>query len=368
MDYKYNVRTKNLESETIDCLRFPLMVGVLFIHNYSSIEFLGLENSVSSLPIYNVFSQLFSQVLGRVAVPLFFFISGFLFFKCKDFTISVYASKLKRRVRTLLIPYLFWNVSFLFFYYLLARVSFFSNYIIGNEYNIKYILTSLWGIVDEDGTASYPIAYQFWFIRDLMVVVLISPLLYITIRKIGILLILIEGILWYSGYSIPVIGIYGLSTSSLFFFSIGAWFSINHKDFLPLFREVQFLLFVFYPLIVFWDLYTKSTDFNFIIHKTGILVGIAFCFCLISRLIENKMIYSSVFLSTFSFFLYAVHDPWLLSQVRKVMFKVVELRTDLILTVSYFLSVIITVFLALILYCFLKKYMYSFLLIITGRY
>lgn len=43
-----------------------------------------------------------------MAVPLFF-ISGYLFFFRTAFSVDVYKKKLKSRIKTLLIPYLFWN-------------------------------------------------------------------------------------------------------------------------------------------------------------------------------------------------------------------------------------------------------------------
>ncbi len=63
-----------LLSRVIDFLRFPLIVGVIFIHNYSSTMIVqGVElGSTANMPVYYIVSELFSQVLGRVAVPLFF--------------------------------------------------------------------------------------------------------------------------------------------------------------------------------------------------------------------------------------------------------------------------------------------------------
>jgi fucose 4-O-acetylase-like acetyltransferase len=101
-----------LQSQVIDFIRFPLIVGVLFIHNRNSNlvldgQIIGTDNY---LPIFHYCSSFFSQVFGRISVPLFFFMSGFLFFLNVDkFNGYSYAKKLKSRAKTLLIPYLFWN-------------------------------------------------------------------------------------------------------------------------------------------------------------------------------------------------------------------------------------------------------------------
>jgi fucose 4-O-acetylase-like acetyltransferase len=106
-----DTKSDTIQSQVIDLLRFPLIIGVVFIHNASpTFFFQGVElGSSSSLPIYSVCSQLFSQILGSVAVPLFFLISGFLFFLNVDFNKQIYVKKLCARAKTLLIPYLFWN-------------------------------------------------------------------------------------------------------------------------------------------------------------------------------------------------------------------------------------------------------------------
>ena len=74
--------SQEIQSKSIDFLRFPLIIGVIFIHNYSStVVVQGVElGNDSFLPMYHVASELFSKVIGSVAVPLFFLFSGFLFF------------------------------------------------------------------------------------------------------------------------------------------------------------------------------------------------------------------------------------------------------------------------------------------------
>lgn len=69
--------------KVFDWLRFPLIVGVVFIHSfgtpfdYDALDFLNL----SGIDRYNLFRVSISKVLTHVCVPTFYFISGFLFFK-----------------------------------------------------------------------------------------------------------------------------------------------------------------------------------------------------------------------------------------------------------------------------------------------
>ena len=106
---------EELQSKSIDFLRFPLIVGVVLIHaHFSNVIMNGVNVNILheySCPIYDTTSYFFSELIGRIAVPLFFFISGFLFFyRSKEFSLSVYRHKLKNRGRSILLPYLFWNL------------------------------------------------------------------------------------------------------------------------------------------------------------------------------------------------------------------------------------------------------------------
>lgn len=100
---------ENLQSQTISFLRFPLIVGVVLIYSYfSEVVINGVDLMKNGIfPIYSTVSFLFSQIISRIAVPLFF-ISGFLFFfKINLFTREIYMQKLKKKVQTILIPYIF---------------------------------------------------------------------------------------------------------------------------------------------------------------------------------------------------------------------------------------------------------------------
>lgn len=94
---------KNLQSKVIDVLRFPMIVGVVLWHSFFE-GIMGLDIPDSGIPIYHTTSFFISRILASVAVPLFFFISGYLFFFRTTFSVDVYKKKLKSRIKTLLIP------------------------------------------------------------------------------------------------------------------------------------------------------------------------------------------------------------------------------------------------------------------------
>lgn len=85
---------KKLLSETIGVLRFPLMVCVVLIHTI-------LPNQKEYL-LVDIFDSYFVESFVRIAVPLFFFISGYLFFLGTErFSLEEYREKLKNGSRQL---------------------------------------------------------------------------------------------------------------------------------------------------------------------------------------------------------------------------------------------------------------------------
>ena len=94
-----------IDSRIISFLRFPMIVGIVLIHSGVDID------GISSYPLYEyVVTRGIIGTITRVCVPLFFLISGYLFFcNIKRFDRLAYVTKLKKRGRSLLEPYLFYN-------------------------------------------------------------------------------------------------------------------------------------------------------------------------------------------------------------------------------------------------------------------
>ena len=80
----------------------------------------------------------------------------------------------------------------------------------------------------EPGGMPMPINYPLWFIRDLMVLVVFSPLVYAMVRYLRQYALALLGFLWliYDGVSSP-----GLSPTAWFFFSLGAFYSVHRRNF-----------------------------------------------------------------------------------------------------------------------------------------
>lgn len=189
---------------TLDIVKLFLLLGVVSIH--SNI----LTPNVTSLPSFGSnFVSFLSSSLTSICVPTFFIISGFLFFlNQNEFSLKTYSDKLYRRFYTLFIPYILWNLISLILQIIKIKYLDFPNPGLYQNGSIQWIkvIEGFYNYVD-----GYPFAFAFWFIRNLMIFILFSPIAYfIGCKKLWIGLIfificcLLNTTLW--GFCFYVIG------------------------------------------------------------------------------------------------------------------------------------------------------------------
>lgn len=345
-----------LESKVIAFLRFPLIVGVIFIHSYSSVVNVstgGIGVLSKNTPYLR---ELISQVFSRISVPALFFISGFLFFNnVSQFDFKLYLNKLKSRLRTLVVPMIFWNLLIILLYYFVQSLPRMAKLFSGNSKLIKDFSTfdffnQLFGL------NTTPISYQFWFVRDLFIFCLFSPLLYFLLKKIKFSIFLI-GIIWYFQI-IP-------NFTGIFFFTFGCYFSIYDVDFLSFFKKFDKIGYILYAILATLDLLTKGMNYNWYIHSLGILFGVISILNLSAYLLKKQIFKENVFLSEASFFIFAMHEP-LLTFLRKGFFILLKPKVEVTILGIYFASTFIVIVIGLFSFYTLKRLFPKFTKIITG--
>ena len=285
----------DLLSKTISFLRFPLTVGVVFIHfNIVNDGFTinGIKCGLNNPDWYYYTINFFSEVLPRLCVPLFFLISGFLFYYRKNFNYNVYKQKLRTRTMTLLIPYFLWNIIAILITSS-KKLPFISS-IFPNESNMNIILSPerifktffayspnegiFVNPIIEDATTNVslvplPINTPMWYVRELIVMVIITPIIYWLIKRSGLLFITFLGVVWYLLKPLHLDESYlGPFSCAAFFFSCGAYFSINRMNFVDYMRKFKYMP-ILYLLLAIVDTLTKNAGYNTFIHNAGILAG-----------------------------------------------------------------------------------------------
>ena len=291
---------QTIDSRIISFLRFPMIVGIVLIHS-------GLEvKDLVSSPIYDyLVVKGIVGTLTRVCVPLFFLISGYLFFcNTKRFDKQVYVAKLKKRGRSLLEPYLFYNALAICVFAMMGLVK--PDLQSGVVPPLAQWSPALVASLFWDYGNNQPMVPQFWFIRNLMLIVLLTPVLYWLIRKTKAVVVLVLGALW--GGQIWEFGIPG--TMALFFFSLGAYFALNQMS-LYLVASKLHAIGYFYPLLAIIDIVTKGETYNIYLHNIGIIVGILFVINLLGRqLVNHPSSQPNRFLLASTFFIFAMHSPY----------------------------------------------------------
>lgn len=360
-----NSELEKLQLQLISFLRFPLIVAVVLIHsNPEDVVFNGQFVVTNyNLSVYETVRYFISEILARLAVPAFFFISGFLFFRKTDcFNLSTYVQKLKKRGRSLLLPYLFWNLVVVLLFYLAQ--TFLEGLLSGNNLSVADYTWNNWLQAFWVGNSGkhMPINYPLWFIRDLIVVVIFSPIIYWGIKRLQPLFILLLGVLWFFNFGIDVTG---FSTGSFFFFSYGAYWGINKINFVGNYnRFFPYSLWV-YIILAVCNLFFRNYDWCIYIHKVGILVGLSMLISLAAYCLKKHICKVNTNLANSSFFIYAYHGMPL-ALVIKLLVKVICPQTNMSLILLYFICPIITIVLGLGIYKVLIKYLPKFTALVTG--
>lgn len=192
---------------------FVLSILVLFIHANN------LECFSDNVKFANAIETFVGGRIGDTIVPLFFIISGFLFYR----NIDVFGKPLERicrkwetRLRSLIGPFFFWNLVGTIFYMLVPRIP-----IVGNMISAGAVSINLQNLVK--GIFHYEYYFPLWYLFYLIILVFLAPIFSFLLKRknISILLLVLTGIGYILDIKLPV-----LSCSSVFFYYSGAYFAV----------------------------------------------------------------------------------------------------------------------------------------------
>ena len=349
----------SLLSRTISFLRFPMIFFILYLHVVLRGWIDGHMVPGSVFFGYESVRFFFVESVSRIFVPCFFFISGFLFFYYSDFSGRVYIEKMKRRFRSLLVPYLFWNFFVIALYFL--GQSLISSMVseetkLVADFAWKDWLMCFWNISD-----GAPINLPLWFLRDLIGLSILSPLIYWVVRHSRIFAVVFIGVLWFL-WGTPTHYLVGL-----FFFTGGAWLGIckiNPIERLLPYRRIFLLLYLcVMPVGVLMLLNDVSAGIY--LQKIGILLGLCTVFSWSARWLQNRRFEMPV-LEKSSFFVYAYHGLPLLFLSKLVAFYLHPDASWKLIALFLVLPVVVSV-IGVIAYVLINRYFPRFSYWISGR-
>ena len=314
---------------------FISMFLLVFVHGYNLTERYMQPWTMPGDPFgFTTFIEYFlANGIFRFRIPMLFIISGFLF-ALHD--ARPYGQRTKKRLRTLLLPYLIWSAAgFAFTYFLelfpyTREIVSTSNIVRIDDHRALlhdyqwYEMLGRWILI--------PVPYQLWFIRVLLIYNIAYPAIRwcVTHRIAKWIFFCVATLMW-----LGTMGFVLFEGEGLLFFSLGVWmqkadFNIDdYKRWLnPLWWGIAFILLAALKTII---AFLGSPFFGetmpmilIILHKMVILSGLISawygCNGLVAWCMQRKWF---VWLTAFSFIIYAVHAP-LIAYTIEALFEVIS--------------------------------------------
>jgi len=330
-------------SQTINFARISLIVGLVFLHyesfpNARISPFRGLDPTQNQIATY---IQSFVLFFFFSVVPLLSMISGWLFFSFRDDAAAGLRSRIRRRFSSLYLPLVFWNALFLAVLLLLFQADP-ANKLLA-EMNIDFrsagplqYLNAVFGVTQ------HPVGFQFWFVRDLFVTVLVSPLLWLMLTRAPLLGAVFLGAAWIVGHDLWIF----FRTDVVFFFYLGGWIRLRGLPVEIGTRATWVFLGVYIAMCAVRTLAPYAIDgdpFILQVMTRGMrLAGVLACWGLFQRIAPTPIGGLVARFGGLAFFLHAAHFP-LIAEVKLVLWSLLPAVTQPWMLVHYVVSVLITV-------------------------
>lgn len=295
---------------------FFSMVFLIYVHGYNLNNRYLLPFSIVEEPLtFTTYTQyLIANGLLRFRIPILFMISAYLYALGDS---KPQGERLKKRLRTLLIPYLFWSAFGLLVTYIWQQFPVTAAAVQAAQIdqlgdNRPYTEIGWGGLVVRWLVA--PIAFQLWFIRNLLVYNAAYALLLKAVSRIPKLWFGITIFIWLINFALPLV-----DSEGLLFFTLGIYIQKNGfniekpPDWLRprIWLPVFIVSAVVKSLLAFqfgWGL--KAFIILSLLHKVCVFAGLVTVWYGCDRLVRGAMRRSwFVWLTAFSFIIYAMHVP-----------------------------------------------------------
>lgn len=334
-------------SRVIEVARVVLVVGLVFLHydafpNATLSPFRGFNPSEHAFATFVNSAVLF---FFFSAVPLLSAISGWLFFGFAERPMEAMARRMRGRALSLYAPLVAWNAMFL-----AAALALYATGKGGHllaQLNIDFAAAGAMDYANAVfGLTGHPVAFQFWFVRDLFLTVLVSPVLWLALRRAPLLGAAVLGAVWLGG------GTFGIffRTDVLCFFYLGGLLRLKGWMPMPGPRATLALLAAYVALVSLRALAPLGVD-QAVPEERALLdlatramrpLGVLACWGLCLRLAASSLGEALARYGNFAFFLHASHFP-LIAAVKLALWWMVPAETGAWMLAHYAASVVVTV-------------------------
>ena len=375
---------QSLRQSVLDLLRFPLAVIVVIAHTFSldDVAASGIIYHVSDYQLFQGTCIFVDAFLRGISVPIYFFISGYVFFVGVKFCSTVYWKKIKNRFKSLFIPYIIWNTIAIFLI-IFKQLPIFESFLTNSNSTLNLtpftIFECFWkyngninpntfvdGVPQMLSGSYFPVNAALWYLRDLMIIILTAPVIYWFVKRLRVYAV-------YSSLSIYFASIiFGWPNSMIlggyFYFTWGAYMSIFSIDLMVVFKKwfkLSIVLYLFNSVmyIVLLDIAPEVIGWLKTINAVFALLA---CFNIAAWLLQNTTLKVSPFLASSSFFIYVSHCV-VYERLRKILFILLKPDSGIEIQFIFILTVVLTVLSLLLIFYLLKRCCPPVLKVIAGR-
>lgn len=195
---------------------FFFSILVIWAHSYNGELFLG--KTVQGKAVLEI-ERFFGEVVGQIAVPGFFLLSAYLFYR--NFCWNKLSVKWSSRVRSVLFPYFLWNGLYYLGYLVGSRLPLISRAI--GKGKIPFTAAGLL-----DALLNYRYLHTFWYMQQLILLILLAPWLYLLLKQLwsGLAFLVVVFMLnWIARDAVP-----WLNEDALFYYSTGAFLALHGRQ------------------------------------------------------------------------------------------------------------------------------------------
>ena len=316
-------------------------LGIVLFHSCPSKEF--EINTTGFNKLLAEFYPIFIDRMGHVCLTFFFFVSSFLLYY-NTTTFHDALNKIKRRIKTLLVPYLAWSFIVAFIKIILHKIDVFDFLKNPFEYIFfKPVIGALWYIL---ALLSFLLLYPIFVLtrknKIISSFVFLTPMLYLMIKKFFSIpdLFVLEGCTWYSKmiFYMPV-------------YLLGGYIGLNFPVIIDTdYNDKKYIYIGCSLILISFLLFSICFDRSFyVLFSVIFLVGI--WLLLDADIFARKL---PLYFNS-AFFIYVLHQPLLIPLIHAVLKGTIPIGvTNAIITI---IVEIITLFFVVMASYFVREFL-----------
>lgn len=286
-------------------MRILLISGIVFVHvpfDPQTSPFLGANGFVDWIRVF------LGDSLFRVGVPCLSAISGYLMFR-RGLDAFDYGKTIRCKARTVLLPFVIWSLSFLALVVLVQMGGIGFGYLPETiNASPRELATLAFAIED------LPVNVPLYFLRDLLLCILLAPVLGILIKRYPLTVLAI----FFAYAVLPVPSGIFLKKSILFGFSCGIYASLHHLDIRAVDRHAAMIsaLFLTAAVMLATALYWTGPDYPVwidMLRSLTAICGIVGSWAISALLVRSSLGERLSRSEGLSFWIFCAHYPLLVA-------------------------------------------------------